>query len=100
MDEVFVGSQAIRSGRVTPGQLRWNYTAIYPDVYVAKGPRPSLRVRTVGATLWANRGGVIAGRAAEFIDRQGWLDIRVVAEHSRAFILHRVRTALKLRSRS
>ena len=31
---------------------------------------------------------------AEFIDSQGWVDIKVVAEHTRGFILHRVREAL------
>jgi hypothetical protein len=42
---------------------------------------------------------------AELIERQGWIDIHVVAEHSRRFILHRVSDAfarrgysLKLRS--
>ena len=34
---------------------------------------------------------------AELIERQGWTDIRVVAEHSRQFILYRVREALRLR---
>jgi hypothetical protein len=34
---------------------------------------------------------------AELIARQGWDDLRVVAEHSRAFILQRVRTAFALR---
>lgn len=88
MREVFVGSQAIRSGRVTPGQLRWNYTAIYPDVYVAKGRRPSLRVRTIGAALWANRGGVIAGRAAAALHGARWVDpmtpIELIAGYSRS----------------
>ena len=44
---------------------------------------------------------------AELIDREGWIDIHVVAEHSRRFILHRVSEAfarrgcpLKLRSAS
>lgn len=36
------------------------------------------------------------GRAA-LIERQNWIDIRVVAEHSRRFILHRVRAALSRR---
>lgn len=36
----------------------------------------------------------------ELIARQGWIDIHVVIEHSKAFILHRVREALKLRTRS
>lgn len=34
---------------------------------------------------------------AEFIAGQGWIDIKVVAEHTRAFILHRVREALAQR---
>jgi hypothetical protein len=33
----------------------------------------------------------------ELIERQGWLDLRVVAEHSRQFILHRVREAFARR---
>ncbi|MEV0673440.1 hypothetical protein [Mycobacterium sp. NPDC050441] len=36
----------------------------------------------------------------ELIERQGWIDIHVVAEHRKAFILHRVRNALKLRAGS
>jgi hypothetical protein len=34
---------------------------------------------------------------ADLIDRQGWVDIRVVKEHSRRFILHRVREAFTRR---
>jgi hypothetical protein len=34
---------------------------------------------------------------AELIDSQGWLDIRVVAEHSRRFILHRAYQAFERR---
>lgn len=34
---------------------------------------------------------------AEFVEREGWLDIRVVAEHSRRFILHRAREAFARR---
>jgi very-short-patch-repair endonuclease len=34
---------------------------------------------------------------AEMIEREGWIDIKVVAEHSRAFILHRVREAFARR---
>ncbi|MED5813727.1 hypothetical protein VST63_15310 [Mycolicibacterium sp. 050232] len=33
----------------------------------------------------------------ELIEREGWIDIRVVVEHSRAFILHRVREAFARR---
>lgn len=45
-----------------------------------------------------NRGQYVhdIGRA-EFIEREGWLDIRVVGEHSRSFILHRARDAFARR---
>lgn len=36
----------------------------------------------------------------ELIERQGWIDIHVVVEHSKAFILHRMREALRLRTGS
>lgn len=34
---------------------------------------------------------------AELVDRQGWIDIHVVAEHSRRFVVHRVREAFRHR---
>jgi hypothetical protein len=34
---------------------------------------------------------------AEFLEREGWLDVRVVREHSRRFILHRARDAFARR---
>ncbi|MDT5099315.1 MAG: hypothetical protein QOC76_3052 [Mycobacterium sp.] len=34
---------------------------------------------------------------AELIDREGWIDIHVVAEHSRRYILHRVYQAFARR---
>lgn len=34
---------------------------------------------------------------AELIEREGWIDIHVVAEHSRRFILHRVTDAFARR---
>lgn len=37
---------------------------------------------------------------AELIDREGWIDIHVVAEHSRRFILHRVSEAFARRGYS
>ena len=61
--EMFIGSEAIRSGRLTRGQLRWHYTAIHPDVYVCKGIERTLEVNTQAASLWV-ADGVVAGRAA------------------------------------
>ncbi len=49
-----------------------------------------------GAHHSTNRGQYVydIGRA-ELIDRRGWIDIRVVAEHSRAFILHRAHAGVR-----
>lgn len=59
---------------------------------------PKVGLDYEGAHHSENRGQYVhdIGRA-ELIDRQGWDDLRVVAEHSRAFILHRVRSAFALR---
>lgn len=47
-----VGSEALRAGRLTRGQLRWNYTAVHPDVYVANDTERTLAVNTEAAALW------------------------------------------------
>ncbi len=67
MAHVFIGSEAIASGALTRGQLRWNYRAMFPDVYVAKSATPQLADHVVGAWLWSQRRGVIAGVAAAMI---------------------------------
>lgn len=64
MEDVFVGSAALASGLLTRGQLRWNYRALFPDVYVAKGATPHLAQRIRGAWLWSGKRAVIAGLAA------------------------------------
>jgi len=73
MGEVIVGSDAITAGTLTRGQLRWNYNAIYPDIYVPKSVEPTLAHRTEGAWLWTNRRGVITGRAASAWHRSKWI---------------------------
>ena len=69
MDDVFLGSESLRAGALTRGQLRWRYSALFPDVYTAKLVEPSLRQRTVGAWLWSGRRGIVAGRAAAGLHR-------------------------------
>ena len=64
MEDVFVGSAALASGLLTRGQLRWNYRALFPDVYVPKGATPQLAQRVAGAWLWSRERAVIAGLAA------------------------------------
>jgi hypothetical protein len=73
MSEVFVGSGAVASGSLTRARLRWNYRAIFPDIYLDKQIVPSLGQRTVGAWLWSRRNGVIAGRAAAAMHGALWI---------------------------
>jgi very-short-patch-repair endonuclease len=87
MREAFVGTEAIDDGRLTRGQLRWNYTAIHPGVYVPNGVERTLFLSTVAAWLWTGRKGVIAGRAAAALHGARWVDattpIEIIAEHTR-----------------
>ncbi|PXX03387.1 type IV toxin-antitoxin system AbiEi family antitoxin [Mycolicibacterium moriokaense] len=74
MREVFIGSAALASGRLTRAQLRWNYRPLFPDIYLSKVVAPSLQLRTVGAWLWSGRDSVIAGRAAAALHGALWID--------------------------
>lgn len=74
MEDVFIGSESLVDGALSRGQLRWNYRAIYPDVYFPKKATPSLSHRTIGAWLWSGRRGVIAGPAAAALHGARWVD--------------------------
>lgn len=80
MDEVFIGSVALASGRLTRSRLRWNYRAMFPDIYSSKLAVVSLHRSTVGAWLWSGRNGVIAGRAAAAIHGALWIDAATPVE--------------------
>lgn len=71
---VIRGTEALSSGALTKGQLRWNYRSIFPDIYVLKRTAPSLGRNTFGAWLWSGRNGVIAGRAAAALHGALWVD--------------------------
>ncbi|UXA09329.1 DUF559 domain-containing protein [Mycobacterium sp. SMC-2] len=74
MDDVFIGSDAVRRGRLTSYQLRAGFRVIHPDVYLGDGAIPSLRTRTVAAWLWSGRRGVVAGLAAAALHGSTWID--------------------------
>lgn len=61
-----VGSEEIAAGRLTRGQLRWNYTALHPDVYLHNDARRTESMRTRAAYLWTKRKGIVTGRAAAY----------------------------------
>jgi hypothetical protein len=73
MDDVFRGSEAIASGAVSRGRLRWNYRAMFPDIYEEKTAVPSLRRKTKAAWLWSRRDGVVTGRAAAALHGAQWI---------------------------
>ncbi|HUO38610.1 MAG TPA: DUF559 domain-containing protein [Mycobacterium sp.] len=79
MKDVFVGSEALRCGDITPYQLRRWHRTIYPDVYVDKKRQVSLHDKIVGAWLWSGRRAVIAGVAASAVHGARWVsgDTRV-----------------------
>src|SRR4051794_21126339 len=60
----FIGSEAVAAGVLTRGQLRWNYTTVFPDVYLPKDDRRHLYHRAYAAWLWPKRTGIISGRTA------------------------------------
>jgi hypothetical protein len=100
MRDPFIGTEAIRAGRLTRGQLRWNHTAIHPGVYLPHETERTLQQNTVAAWLWTGRKGVIAGRAAAALHRAKWIDpstpIEMIAEHTRrrnGVIVHEERIA-------
>lgn len=74
MHEPIIGSEALASGTLTRGQLRWNYRPIFRDVYIPKEISPSLKVMTAGAWLWSGRRAVITGRAAAALHGAKWVD--------------------------
>ena len=74
VDGVFRGSEAIASGAITRARLRWNYRAVFPDVYEENAALPSLRRKTAAAWLWSRRGGIITGRAAAALHGARWVD--------------------------
>jgi hypothetical protein len=87
MEQPIIGADAISSGALTRGQLRWRHTAVHPGIYVPKGAEQTLLTRTVAAWLWTGRRGIIAGRAAAALHGARWVDdatpIEVIAEHTR-----------------
>ena len=78
--EPFLGSEAVANGRLTPYALRSRFVAVHPDVYVAKGTRPTAVLRARAAWLWSRRRGVIAGQSAAALHGAKWVDDRAPAE--------------------
>ncbi|MDZ4265980.1 MAG: hypothetical protein U1D00_09830 [Mycobacterium sp.] len=73
MRRIFLGTEAVADRAVTPGQLRYGYRRVFPNVYGPRDEVPSLAERAVGAWLWTGRRGVITGRAAAELHGALWV---------------------------
>lgn len=62
--EPFIGSEAVASGDLTRGQLRWRYQRLHPDVYIVPDRVPDSIARARAAWLWSRRSGIVAGLTA------------------------------------
>jgi hypothetical protein len=80
MGGVFIGREAVQSGRLTRHELQRWYRPIFRGVYVPKNATPALRDRTVGAWLASDRKAVIAGAAASALHYAQWVDDDVPIE--------------------
>ena len=74
MKAPILGSEALASGSLTRGQLRWNYRPIFPGVYLPKSMDRSLAAMTVGAWLRSGRRAIVTGRAAAALHSAKWVD--------------------------
>ena len=83
----FIGTEAVASGELTRGQLRWNYVAVHPNVNLAKDQERTLLTNAHAAWLWTGRSGIVAGRAAAGLHGVGGIadatPIELIAGHSR-----------------
>ncbi len=73
MRDAFVGSEALRNGKLSGYVLRTQFRAVFPDVYVPDHAAQSLLLRSEAAWLWTGRRGVLAGLAAAALHGAAWI---------------------------
>jgi hypothetical protein len=74
MGEPFIGSEVLGCGALNRYQLRTQYRAILPGIYLDKRLTPSLSNRTKAAWLWSGREAVVSGLAASALHGSKWID--------------------------
>jgi hypothetical protein len=80
MGDPFIGSEALRSNRLTPYALRSRFVAMHPDVYIPTDAEVTAISRAEAAWLWSRRQGVVAGQSAAALHGAKWVDARRPAE--------------------
>ncbi|MUM16188.1 hypothetical protein FZI91_11440 [Mycobacterium sp. CBMA271] len=74
MGESFIGSEAVRSGRLSLHALRTRFVAIHRDVYIPRGAELTAVERARACWLWTDRSGVLAGHSASALHGARWVD--------------------------
>jgi hypothetical protein len=72
----FVGSEAIANRTLGKHELRAQYEALFPDVYVPRGAVLTMQERAHAAWLYSHRQGVVAGLTASALHGAKWVDER------------------------
>ena len=80
MGDPFIGSEALRSNRLTPYALRSRFVAMYPDIYIPTDAEVTAITRAEAAWLWSRRQGVVAGQSAAALHGAKWVDDHGPAE--------------------
>jgi len=70
----FIGAEAIDSGLLRKHQLRSQYSALFPGVYLSANLEPTFDQRAEAAWLWSRRNGVIGGLTAARLHGAKWVD--------------------------
>lgn len=73
-DQPFLGSEAVRQGRITDYQLRRRYRSIYRNVYVPSESILTADARASAAWLWAGGDAVLARMSAAAVLGTKWID--------------------------
>ncbi len=73
MADPFIGSEALRAGRLTRHRLRTRFVTVYPDVYVPAGAELTAVARAKAAWLWTRREGIVAGQSAAALHGARWV---------------------------
>jgi hypothetical protein len=77
---VFIGGEALASGRLTRYELTADHRRVLPRVYAPKRVQLSLDDRIAAAWLWSDRRGVLTGMAASALHGAEWVDANVPIE--------------------
>ncbi len=74
MNDVFVGSEALAAGLLTPYELRSRYMSLHKDVYVPKDAELTPVLRARACWLRSRRRGILAGFSASALHGSKWID--------------------------